>query len=687
MANLIGLCCITPLIDYRKDEEKMTNAISKRILAFALAIATVIAFTPAIAFTQSVHAGTANSTITIGNVAFTTDASGNTVYGTTNNSGDVTNTGSTSTNYNIMWDGSTLTFNSAKIYVNSRQLISRSGDMNIVLNGDSTIGSPQLTSTDKFDRYGIYCTGNMTVSGKGKMTVQAQNTITNGSSNYDSIGIYCTGDFTVNSGTIISKGNINTNCKGENCFSRGISCKNFILNGGDVTSIGMDSGAEGTDGNSEGICCDNDFTINDGIFTGESALGDYSHGIECTYGNFTANGGTVTATAGKSKTYGSSWGIDCFAGLCNVRNSTVTATGGITVSGNGSLGIVCKSFDSTNSEVKATGSAATFSYGIDSSQTVKITDSSVQCSGETNAIYLDGQTTSATISGNVTAYTATDTAGTTGITQYTSGTALPTDAKFFKATYIPPVYPPSITTQPTGGSYDIGGTVTPLKVATSDTGAKYQWQQSTDGTNWTNIEGATNPTYTPSAGASGSTKYRCLITGSNGASTYSDAVTITVSTKYAIPAKGTIKAVNGFEYEVTKIPTAAKTVKASATTGCVKLVKETAKHKTASIPSYITINNYRFYVTSVSGKALYKDASLKTVTLGSRITGIGSKAFYGCKNLKTVTITTRSLKTVGSKAFKKCRKGMTFKIPKTKYKAYKKLLKGKVPAGTKYKKI
>ena len=80
----------------------MTNAIHRRILAFALAVATVIAFTPAIAFTQSAHAGTANSTITIGNVAFTTDASGNTVYGTTNDSGAVTKTGSTSTNYNIM---------------------------------------------------------------------------------------------------------------------------------------------------------------------------------------------------------------------------------------------------------------------------------------------------------------------------------------------------------------------------------------------------------------------------------------------------------------------------------------------------------------------------------------------------------------------------------------------------------
>jgi hypothetical protein len=36
----------------------MTNAISKRILAFALAVATVIAFTPAIAFTQSASAAT-----------------------------------------------------------------------------------------------------------------------------------------------------------------------------------------------------------------------------------------------------------------------------------------------------------------------------------------------------------------------------------------------------------------------------------------------------------------------------------------------------------------------------------------------------------------------------------------------------------------------------------------------------
>jgi Fibronectin type III domain. len=36
----------------------MTNAIHRRILAFALAVATVIAFTPAIAFTQSASAAT-----------------------------------------------------------------------------------------------------------------------------------------------------------------------------------------------------------------------------------------------------------------------------------------------------------------------------------------------------------------------------------------------------------------------------------------------------------------------------------------------------------------------------------------------------------------------------------------------------------------------------------------------------
>ena len=68
---------------------------------------------------------------------------------------------------------------------------------------------------------------------------------------------------------------------------------------------------------------------------------------------------------------------------------------------------------------------------------------------------------------------------------------------------------------------------------------------------------------------------------------------------------------------------------------------------------------------------------IKKVTLGKNVAAIGSKAFFNCSNLKTITIKTKLLKksNVGSKAFKGIKKKATFKVPKKKFKAYKKMLK------------
>jgi len=550
----------------------MTNAISKRILAFALAIATVIAFTPAIAFTQSAHAADA-AVFTIGGVLFTTDVSGNTVYGTTNDSGVVTNTGSTSTNYNIMWDGRTLTLKDATINGDADNYgagiyYARTADITIDVEGTNTVKGADSSDNNA---YGLYTRKALTFEGSGSLVVTG-GTTTNGTS----YGIYSAESTKVKGGTITATGGA-----------------------AHVSSIG--------------------------IYSAES---------------MTVSGGSITGNG------------------CNTTSSTINT-----------FGIFCRSEGLTVSGGSAAGNGGrglTNNYGIYYATTFNINGGSVTGKGEKNAVATwDGQGQDIipgvpVLGANVTAYTATDTAGTTGINTYTSGTTLPTDAKFFKATYIPPVYPPTVTIQPTGGSYDIGGKVTPLKVAVSDSGAKYQWQQSADGTNWTNIDGATSPTYTPSVSASGSTKYRCLITGSNGASTYSDAVTITVSSRYAVGAKFTKSPLT---FQVIKQP-AAKTASASKN-GTVRVVRPVKKtYKSITVPTSVKMNGYTYNVTTIGKKAFYKNSKLKTVTIKStKITSIGSKAFKGCK------------------------KAMTIKVPKSKYKAYKKLLKGQVPAGTKIRKI
>lgn len=78
------------------------------------------------------------------------------------------------------------------------------------------------------------------------------------------------------------------------------------------------------------------------------------------------------------------------------------------------------------------------------------------------------------------------------------------------------------------------------------------------------------------------------------------------------------------------------------------------------------------------GKYAFRDCpSLTKITLYSKVQTIGEYSFYNCKKLKKVTIKTKALTSVGSKAFKKCKKGIKFVVPKEKKKAYIKLFKGK----------
>ena len=84
-------------------------------------------------------------------------------------------------------------------------------------------------------------------------------------------------------------------------------------------------------------------------------------------------------------------------------------------------------------------------------------------------------------------------------------------------------------------------------------------------------------------------------------------------------------------------------------------------------------------VTTIGKKAFYKCTSLTKITIPSKVKKIGKQAFYGCKKLKTITIKTTKLtsKNVGSKAFKGIHAKATIKVPKSKLKNYKKLLKAR----------
>lgn len=100
------------------------------------------------------------------------------------------------------------------------------------------------------------------------------------------------------------------------------------------------------------------------------------------------------------------------------------------------------------------------------------------------------------------------------------------------------------------------------------------------------------------------------------------------------------------------------------------------KVSSVSIPSTVSYGGKKYQVTAIGSKTFFRASKLKKVTIGKHVAQIGSRAFYGCKKLKSICIKTKKLtnKKVGSKAFKGISKKATIKVPKTKKKAYKKIL-------------
>lgn len=82
--------------------------------------------------------------------------------------------------------------------------------------------------------------------------------------------------------------------------------------------------------------------------------------------------------------------------------------------------------------------------------------------------------------------------------------------------------------------YNLNDTAEALKVtatATNGNDISYQWQESSDSINWTNIANATESSYTPATDTLGTTYYRCALSAENAVGTYSSAAKIKVKEK------------------------------------------------------------------------------------------------------------------------------------------------------------
>lgn len=150
--------------------------------------------------------------------------------------------------------------------------------------------------------------------------------------------------------------------------------------------------------------------------------------------------------------------------------------------------------------------------------------------------------------------------------------------------------------------------------------------------------------------------------------------------------------INGIKYVVTDLSTGY---------GKVKIVGYDSSVKKITYKNTITISNQKFrvniiaknafkgcsalkgnlnlgnYLTSVGDGAFTNCNNLTGIVFGKKVKSIGKKAFYNCKKMKSVDFkNAKSLKSIGSSAFKKINKSRKFKL-KVNIALIIKLMKGK----------
>ena len=365
-------------------------------------------------------------------------------YATTNDSGAVTKITDgdfvpAENNWNIQWDGATLTLKGAKIttiaetpddYLPQSAAIyyDEATDLEIVLEEDNTVTGPDVSSGGDSSSYGIhvYAEVTLTISGSGSLAATGGDapqtsggesygiytwgdaiitsgtvTATGGAAEFQSHGIYATGHVTISGGAVKATGGAVTSSEEDGGdASSGIYANIVTISGGEVTAKG---GAVTSSGDNARSC---------GIY-GRNALKD---NVIITGGTVEATGGTFTSTSADTEADAGSYGI-YGAGLDGtvISGGTVTATGG--------------TFTSAGTTANAE------SYGIYTPNSyIEISGGTVTATGDTGAlgrdVYLDPEGTSIAVTAGQDAENAEPIAGspfvlTEDITNLVSG------AKYF----------------------------------------------------------------------------------------------------------------------------------------------------------------------------------------------------------------------------------------------------------------
>ena len=284
-------------------------------------------------------------------------------YATTNDNGAVTKITDgdfvpAENNWNIQWDGATLTLKGAKITTiaeTSDYNLAQSAaiyygeetDLKIVLEGDNTVTGPG-TSADFVNSYGIYVDSEvtLTISGSGSLTATGGDatpnsggesygiytwgdaiitsgtvTATGGAAEFQSHGIYATGHVTISGGAVKATGGAVTSSEEDGGdASSGIYANIVTISGGEVTAKGGAVTSSGDNARSCGIY-GGDWLNDNVIISGGT--------VEATGGTFTSTSTDTEANAGSYGIYGAGfYGTVISGGTVTASGGTVTASGG-----------------------------------------------------------------------------------------------------------------------------------------------------------------------------------------------------------------------------------------------------------------------------------------------------------------------------------------------------------------------
>ena len=263
-------------------------------------------------------------------------SSGTTAYATTTN-GAVTKDNANENNYNIKWDGATLTLKGAEITTiaetpdynlpqSAAICYDEATDLEIVLEGDNTVTGPDASSGGDSSSYGIHVDDEvtLTISGSGSLAATGGDATPN--SGGESYGIYTWGN------VIITGGDVTATGRAAEFQSHGIYATGHVtISGGAVKATGGAVTSSEEDG-------------------GDASSGIHADVVTISGGEVTAKGGAVTSSGDNARSCGI-YGSSLYGGVI-ISGGAVTATG--TTANAESYGIY-----TPNSDIEISGGTVT----------------------------------------------------------------------------------------------------------------------------------------------------------------------------------------------------------------------------------------------------------------------------------------------------------------------------------------